>query len=115
MVYKALVLCTYGVFVLSIAYQVRMNGVYFASMAYCGVCTAYELRTGCAPCAALALPLRRCCVVEYFSALHEYLLCQHDDRRQKAYEPAHEIMALFDLRKFNLQTRMRSHPVGLDV
>ena len=30
-------------------------------------------------------------------------------------EPAHEIMALFVLRKFILQTHMRSHPVGLDV
>ena len=31
------------------------------------------------------------------------------------YEPSHEIMALFVLRKLILQTRMRSHPVGLDV
>ena len=30
-------------------------------------------------------------------------------------EPEHEIMALFVLRKLILQTRMRSHPVGLDV
>ena len=30
-------------------------------------------------------------------------------------EPAHEIMALFILRKHILQTRMRNHPVGLDV
>ena len=30
-------------------------------------------------------------------------------------EPAHEIMALFDLRKLIFQTRMRSHPVGLDA
>ena len=30
-------------------------------------------------------------------------------------EPAHEIMSLFVLRKLILQTRMRSHPVGLDV
>ena len=29
--------------------------------------------------------------------------------------PSHEIMALFVLRKLILQTRMRSHPVGLDV
>ena len=29
--------------------------------------------------------------------------------------PAHEIMALFVLRKCILQTRMRYHPVGLDV
>ena len=29
--------------------------------------------------------------------------------------PSHEIMALFVLRKFILQTRMRSHPVGVDV
>ena len=31
------------------------------------------------------------------------------------YKPSHEIMALFVLRKLILQTRMRSHPVGLDV
>ena len=31
------------------------------------------------------------------------------------YEPYHEMMALFVLRKLILQTRMRSHPVGLDV
>ena len=31
------------------------------------------------------------------------------------YEPCHEMMALFVLRKLILQTRMRSHPVGLDV
>ena len=31
------------------------------------------------------------------------------------FEPTHEIMALFILRKPILQTRMRSHPVGLDV
>ena len=30
-------------------------------------------------------------------------------------EPAHEIMALFVLRKLILQTHMRSHPLGLDV
>ena len=30
-------------------------------------------------------------------------------------EPAHEILALFDLRKLIFQTRMRSHPVGLDA
>ena len=30
-------------------------------------------------------------------------------------EPAHEIMALFVLRKLILQTSMRSHPMGLDV
>ena len=31
------------------------------------------------------------------------------------YEPCHEIMILFVLRKLILQTRMRCHPVGLDV
>ena len=30
-------------------------------------------------------------------------------------EQSHEIMALFVLRKLILQTRMRSHPVELDV
>ena len=49
MAYKALSLRNYDVLFLSIAYQVRMNGVYFASMAYCGVCTAYEMRTDYAP------------------------------------------------------------------
>ena len=30
-------------------------------------------------------------------------------------EPTHEIMVVFVLRKFILQMRMCSHPVGLDV
>ena len=34
-------------------------------------------------------------------------------RRQ--FEPSHEIMALFVLCNLILQTRMRSHPVGLDI
>ena len=33
----------------------------------------------------------------------------------RLFEPAHEIMALFVFRKLILQTRMHSHPVGLDV
>ena len=33
----------------------------------------------------------------------------------KTNEPTHEILALFDLRKFILQIRMRGHPKGLDV
>ena len=33
----------------------------------------------------------------------------------KTYEPAHEIMAFFILRKLILQTRIHSHPVGLGV
>ena len=33
----------------------------------------------------------------------------------RTFEPSHEIMSLFVLRKLILQTRMRSHPVGLDV
>ena len=31
------------------------------------------------------------------------------------YEPTHEVMALIALRKLNLQTRMRSNPLGLHV
>ena len=34
---------------------------------------------------------------------------------EDCYEPSHEIMVLFILRKLILQTRMPSHPVGLDV
>ena len=33
----------------------------------------------------------------------------------KQFQPAHEIMALIVLRKPILQTRMRSHPVGLYI
>ena len=35
--------------------------------------------------------------------------------KQRPFEPAHEIMPLFVLRKLILQTRMRSHPMGLNV
>ena len=34
---------------------------------------------------------------------------------RQTFEPAHEIMTLFVLRKLILQMRMRSHPMGLDV
>ena len=44
---------------------------------------------------------------------------QEEDVEGKHYkitiEPSHEIMVLFVLRKLILQTRMRSHPLGLDV
>ena len=43
---------------------------------------------------------------------------KEDDKKEtqiKTYEPSHEIMVLFVLRKLILQTRLRSHPVGLDV
>ena len=33
----------------------------------------------------------------------------------ETFRPSHEIMILFVLRKLILQTRMHSHPVGLDV
>ena len=35
--------------------------------------------------------------------------------RGRVNEPSHEVMVLSVLRKLILQTRMRSHPVGLDV
>ena len=35
--------------------------------------------------------------------------------QRSRFEPTHEIMALFVLRKLILQTRKRSHPVELDV
>ena len=40
----------------------------------------------------------------------------HENKEQgnTQYEPSDEIMALFILRKLIFQTRMRSHPVGLD-
>ena len=37
------------------------------------------------------------------------------DSLESSFEPVHEIMALFVLRKLFLQMRMRSDPVGLDV
>ena len=43
--------------------------------------------------------------------LVSYLALNYDN----STEPTHEIMALFVLRKLILQTRMRSHPVELDV
>ena len=36
-------------------------------------------------------------------------------RQVQINEPTHEIMALIALRKLNLQTRMRSNPLGLHV
>ena len=37
------------------------------------------------------------------------------DSHVSAFEPCHEIMALFVIRKLILQMRMRSHPEELDV
>ena len=54
----------------------------------------------------------------------EKLLYREDDRKVHfkllhdlviPFEPAHEIMVLFVLRKLIFQTRLRGHPVGLDV
>ena len=45
---------------------------------------------------------------------HTYL-SQNVGFLQYLFEPTHEILALFVHRKFILQIRMRSHPVGLDV
>ena len=39
----------------------------------------------------------------------------HSSTLSRSFEPSHEIMVLFVLRKLILQTCMRSHPVGLDV
>ena len=40
---------------------------------------------------------------------------QIKDVNEDINEPTHEIMALIALRKLNLYTRMRSHPMGLHV
>ena len=42
-------------------------------------------------------------------------MCYESSLLEAINEPAHEILALFAIRKFILQTRMRSHPVALDV
>ena len=47
----------------------------------------------------------------WFTIQDSSLVCIH----LSTNEPFHEIMALSVLRKLILQTRMRSHPVGLDV
>ena len=46
------------------------------------------------------------------SCVSEVIIMMHSTKRN---EPCHEIMVLFALRKLIIQTRMRSHPVGLDV
>ena len=58
--YEALSRRTYCVRFLSIAYRVRLNDVLFQSLAYRGVCTAYELRTDDVPCDGVAFLLRTC-------------------------------------------------------
>ena len=53
---------------------------------------------------------------DYFFSDYQSII-NHNDRRdnQLPFEPCHEIVVLFVLRKLILQTRMRSHPVGIDV
>ena len=45
------------------------------------------------------------------------IIIEFDEKRlcKSTFEPAHEVMALFVLHTLILQTRMRNHPVGLDV
>ena len=50
-----------------------------------------------------------------FKILKKYRSIKETETHKCTFEPAHEIMALFVLHKLILQTRMRSHPVGLDV
>ena len=51
----------------------------------------------------------------YISNSDEWCTVNHFILVHSSFEPSHEIMALFVLRKLILQPRMRSHPVGLDV
>ena len=51
--------------------------------------------------------------VFFHDTIYKYL--DHCKLSKDTNEPAHEIMALLVLRKLILQTRMRRHPVGLDV
>ena len=56
--------------------------------------------------------------MRYFLFLDCVSFIEHISRQLISYiinVPAHEIMALFVLRKLILQTRIRSHPVVLDV
>ena len=60
--------------------------------------------------------------VHVYQMVQAFLVHIHIDKKKNVFhftrcnfEPAHEIMALFVLLKFPLQTSMRSHPVGLDV
>ena len=59
-------------------------------------------------CQHLKLPMQKtvCCKSFFIGGDHV---------QQCSIELFHEIMVLFVLRKFILQTRMRSHPMGLDV
>ena len=55
-------------------------------------------------------------VQEYIPCLYPSpSCCDVGPRYSPENEPYHENMVLFVLRKLILQTRMRSHPVGLDV
>ena len=45
----------------------------------------YVLHQNCVGTTHLALHRHCSCVVEYFAALHDYLLRQHDNHRQKMY------------------------------
>ena len=47
--------------------------------------------------------------------VHSTLKPNGKGHKKTSREPSNDIMALFVLRKFILQTRMRSHPVEVDV
>ena len=55
-------------------------------------------------------------MVSHFTILFLFVTLIIDcDTPWRSIQPYHEIMALFVLRKFILQPRMGSHPVGLDA
>ena len=55
--------------------------------------------------------LKCCCLTNSVLNIHSTFITE----LRAIFEPAHEIMAFFVLRKFFLQPHMRSHPVRLDV
>ena len=59
---------------------------------------------------------KQCDITKLKALVQKFVYLHYGFQFQKVRtEPAHEIMALFVLRKLILQTRMGSHPVGLDV
>ena len=54
-------------------------------------------------------------LIELYTVLKNFLLTDPTLIMNSMFEPSHEIMVLFVLRKLILQMRMHSYPVGLDV
>ena len=95
-----LIVRAYCLFTLSLTVLTFFHSIYDSSNTIC-----WEILLAFRLCCFILGAVHGVCVSVLFGVLDLFRL----------FDPSHEIMVLFVLRKFILQMSMHSHPVGLDV